>query len=87
MDVIKMTVKVPRNLLERAKQYAQENDTTLTRLVILYFDQLEIRDDPLAEAPIVRRLSGSLSQDMTAEAYHQHLDEKYGPANQVSDRF
>ena len=85
MDTTKMTVRVPRDLLERAKRYARENDTTLTRLVTAYFDGLEISDDPLADAPIVRRLSGSLSQDMTVETYRQHLEEKYDASNHGSD--
>jgi len=32
----------------------------------------------LENAPIVRRLSGTLSQDVSVEDYKQHLAEKYG---------
>ena len=78
MEVTKMTVRVPKELLDRAKRYARENDTTLTRLITAYLGQLDTVGDPLAEAPIVRRLSGSLSHDVSVEDYHQHLQEKYG---------
>ena len=78
MEVTKMTVRVQKDLLERAKLYAKEHDTTLTRLITAYLSQLELGDDSLAGAPIVRRLSGSLSPDVSLEDYHQHLESKYG---------
>jgi len=77
MDVTKMTVRVRRELLERARQYAQENDTTLTRLITTYFGHLQIKDDPFVDAPIVRRLSGTLSQGISVEDHQQHLEDKY----------
>jgi hypothetical protein len=80
METKKMTVRVPRDLLEQAKQYARENDTTLTRLITVYLGQIAADQEPLADAPIVRRLSGSLSQDVTLEDYYQHLEDKYGRA-------
>ena len=33
MNETKMTVRVPRDLLENAKRYARQHDTALTRLV------------------------------------------------------
>jgi hypothetical protein len=81
METTKMTVRVPRHLLERAKQYARENDTTLTRLITTYLDHLSVDDDPVADAPIVRRLSGTLSQEISVDDYHQHLEDKYGTTN------
>lgn len=78
METRKMTVRVPKKLLEQAKQYARENDTTLTRLITVYLGQIAAEQEPLADAPIVRRLSGSLSQDVTLEDYYRHLEDKYG---------
>jgi hypothetical protein len=78
METTKLTVRVRRELLEQAKQYARENETTLTRLIDAYFRQLADDKDPLTEAPIVRRLSGSLSQDVSVKDYYNHLEEKYG---------
>ena len=78
METKKMTVRVPKDLLERAKQYARENDTTLTRLITVYLGQLPVEDDPIADAPNVRRLSGSLSQQVNPDDYRQHLEDKYG---------
>lgn len=81
MNVTKLTVRVPKELLERAKIYAQENDTSLTKLITAYLNNLSIESDPLADAPIVRRLKGSLSQAVDVEDYRQHLEEKYGQSN------
>lgn len=81
MDTKKMTVRVPKDLLERAKQYARENDTTLTRLITVYLGHLSVENDPIAEAPIVRRLSGSLSQEVDLDDYRQYLEDKYGQPN------
>ena len=78
MEKTKLTVRVPRDLLEGAKQYANEHDTTLTRLVSEFLYQLSIQDDPLADAPVVRRLSGSLSPDASIDDYHKYLEKKYG---------
>ena len=77
MNDARLTIRVPRNLLEEAREYARENQTTLTRLVSHYLRQLAAARDPLADAPIVRRLSGSLSPAVSIDDYKKHLDEKY----------
>lgn len=78
MQKTKLTVRVPQDLLEGAKRYANEHDTTLTRLVSEFLRQLSVQGDPLADAPIVRRLSGALSPDASIEDYGKYLEEKYG---------
>jgi ABC-type transporter Mla subunit MlaD len=78
MNDARLTIRIPRGLLEEARQYAQENQTTLTRLVSQYLHQLATMRDPLADAPIVRRLSGTLSQDISEDDYRKHLEDKYG---------
>jgi hypothetical protein len=78
MEKTKLTVRVPRDFLDGAKRYANEHDTTLTRLVSEFLRQLSIQDDPLADAPVVQRLSGTLSPDASIEDYHKYLDEKHG---------
>lgn len=74
----KLTVRVPRDALEEAKRYAKEQDTTLTRLISEYLRRLTTQRDPLADAPIVRRLSGSLSADVSKKDYTHYLETKYG---------
>ena len=77
MERTKLTIRLPRDLLEGAKQYANEHNTTLTRLVAEYLRQLSTRGDPLAVVPIVRRLSGTLSQDASVDDYREYLEGKY----------
>jgi hypothetical protein len=85
MDRTKLTVRVPRDLLEGAKRYAREHNTTLTTLVSEFLRQLSAHDDPLVDAPVVRRLSGVLAPDASLKDYRKHLEEKYGPQPDSAD--
>jgi hypothetical protein len=85
MNETKMTVRVPRDLLENAKRYARQHDTTLTRLVSNYLRRLSNLDDLLAEAPTVQRLSGALSPDGSEADYQSYLEEKYGYSTTRTD--
>jgi hypothetical protein len=76
MDETKMTVRVPRVLLEKAKQFAAQNNTTLTNLIEAYLQRLPSQTN-LESAPIVQRLSGILSPAVSVDDYHRHLEEKY----------
>ena len=78
MEKTKLTIRVPRDLIEGAKRYASQNDTTLTRLISEYLRQLTAQSDPLANAPIVQRLTGTLSPEISADDYRQYQEEKYG---------
>jgi hypothetical protein len=73
----KLTVRVPRHLLENAKRYAQAHQTTLTALISAYLQHIPSENEILSHAPIVRRLTGLLSNDVTVEDYKKHLEEKY----------
>jgi hypothetical protein len=78
METTRLTVRVPRDVVERAEAYARENHTTLSRLISEYLRQLTTPNDPLADAPIVRRLSGMLPQDVSVEDYREHLERRHG---------
>ena len=77
MEQSKLTVRVSRELLENVKRYAAKNNTTLTNLIEAYLQSLPI-DETLENAPIVRRLSGTLSNDVSTQDYRDHLEKKYG---------
>jgi hypothetical protein len=53
----------------------------LTNLISEYLVQIPVPLTALENAPIVRRLSGTLSQNVSVEDYKQHLAEKYGAKN------
>jgi len=77
MEQTKLTVRVPRDLLENVKRYAAENNTTITDLIEAYLRRIPA-EEPLNDAPIVRRLSGILPDNISIQDYREHLDEKYG---------
>ncbi len=74
----KLTVRVPRSLLENAKLYAKANNTTLTALISGYLERIPTEPGPLDKAPIVRRITGLLSPEVSEDDYKKHLEEKYG---------
>ena len=75
MSETKLTVRLPQDLLEKAKLYADQQGTTLQNLIRAYLRRLSPQS-PLEDAPIVRSLSGILSQDVSIEDYKSHIDEK-----------
>lgn len=77
MEQTKLTVRVPRDLLENLKRYAAENNTTLTDLIEAYLRRIPVQER-LNNAPIVRRLSGILPEDTSIDDYRKHLKDKYG---------
>jgi hypothetical protein len=77
MNETKLTVRVPRELLENVKRYAAQNNTTLTNLIEAYLRRIPVQA-PLENAPIVQRLSGTLSKEVSVQDYKKHLEEKYG---------
>jgi hypothetical protein len=85
MEMTKLTIRVPTVVLDRAKQYAKSNQTSVTRLVSQYLSQLPIQDDYLQDAPIVQSLIGILSPETTVEDYWRYIDEKYGDGSSNTD--
>ncbi len=73
----KLTVRVPEQLLREAKRYARQNGTTLTRLISAYLLRITQEAPDLEDAPIVRRLSGSLSQEVSERDYRDYVENKY----------
>ncbi len=71
----KLTIRISRELIEKAEHFAAENNTTLTNLIEVYLRRIPARH-PLDNAPIVGRLTGTLSQDVSIADYKNHLDEK-----------
>lgn len=77
MKDTKLTVRVSRDLLENVKVYAEKNNTTLSELIESFLKNIPSQF-PLENAPIVRRLSGSLPKNLSIKDYRDHLEDKYG---------
>jgi len=81
MQETKLTVRLPRELLENAKRYARKQNTTVTNLISEYLRRMPASLDILEDAPIVRRLSGTLSKNVSVADYKKHVETKYGSKN------
>ena len=81
MQETKLTVRLPRELLENAKRYARKQNTTVTNLISVYLRRMPASMEVLQDAPIVRRLSGTLSKNISVADYKKHLEAKYGGKN------
>jgi hypothetical protein len=75
MEKVNLTIRVPRDLVENAKRFAAENHTTLTNLIEAYLCRIQVGHS-MDNAPIVSKLSGTVSKDVTLGEYKKHLEEK-----------
>jgi hypothetical protein len=82
MQKTKLTVRVPRELLENIKRYAAEHTTITIDLIEAYlrrtFNQKGIPGgQSLENALIVRRVSGTLNPNVSVQEHKRHLENKY----------
>ena len=75
----KLTVRVDQELVEAAKRYAAQQGISLSRLIENYLNFLAIKqDESLAETPVLLRMSGIHTPDISLDDYYRHLEDKYG---------
>lgn len=78
----KLTLKLNKHAIERAKRYAKKHRQSLSVMVENYFNILSEKENgsKIEISPNVLELSGiiKLSEDVNIkEMYGQHLEEKY----------
>jgi len=77
----KLTIKLDEHIIERAKKYAKERNTSLSKLVANYFDKISMESVVEEEiTPLIKSLSGivpPISEQDEKEAYAIYLKEKY----------
>ena len=78
MEETKLTIRLPRDLVERTKQYAHKQNTTVTKLITEYLQRIPAASAEQEHTPVVRRLSGRLSKKVSVADYKKHLEDKYG---------
>ncbi|MDP2965994.1 MAG: DUF6364 family protein [Pelolinea sp.] len=76
MENTKLTIRISKSRLEKAKVFVKQNKTSLSRLVDEFLGQLP-ENYPSQKSPIVSRLSGVLSQKAAIADYKAHIDKKY----------
>ena len=75
MDETKLTIRIERATLERAKRYARAHGTSLTRLVTSHLERLGAAGEAAGdEAPVTRRLTGVLPPEASLHDYHEHIE-------------
>lgn len=75
----KLTLKLDKEIIERAKKYAQDKNTSLSKLIENILSKVTDKTSFQAETtPLVDGLSGILSLDSNhKEDYRDYLEEKY----------
>jgi dsDNA-specific endonuclease/ATPase MutS2 len=75
----KLTLKLNKEIIERAKQYAQDKNTSLSKLIENILSKVTDKTSFKTEiTPLVDGLSGILYLDKTDEDdYRDYLEEKY----------
>ena len=77
----KLTIKLDEHIIERAKKYAKERNTSLSKLVANYFDKISMESNVEGEiTPLIKSLAGlvpHISDQDEKEAYTIYLKEKY----------
>lgn len=77
MENTKLTIRISKSRLVKAKAFAKENHTSLSRLVDEFLGQLPEQSNR-GNSRIVERLSGVLSSKASVADYKDHLEKKYG---------
>ena len=74
----KLTLRMEQQVIEEAKQFAQEQGKSLSRLVADYFQSLQQRSQVEELLPITRSLCGLLEgSGLEEQDYKKHLEEKH----------
>ncbi|WP_263840426.1 DUF6364 family protein [Salinibacter sp.] len=81
----KLTLRLDEDVIERAKAYAADRDTSVSQLVESYFDELtekngETKGGPAAESlgPFASRLARRTpTSDVDETDYHDYLRKKH----------
>ena len=78
MDV-KLTLKMAQNVINAMKQYAAQNDKSLSNLVEEFFKSMAAAGNKNENiSPLVKELSGIISEkDLENISYTDYLEKKY----------
>ncbi len=74
----KLTLRLEKQLIERAKAHAKKRGKSVSQMVADYFALLDRADRPEPLPPITRSLYGALKGAAVDEdTYREYRDEKY----------
>ena len=77
----KLTLRLKKNVIDQAKRYANDHETSLSKLIENYLSAITTDSRSIVKiSPLVQSLSGVIKLSENEEAksqYHEHLSEKY----------
>ena len=73
-----LTIRIEKQWIDYARRYAAEHDTTVSLLVADFVRHLALKEQRVSPTPVLDRLSGILSPDVSVDEYYEHLEDKYG---------
>lgn len=77
----KLTLKLNRVVIERAKQYAKDHNQSLSKLIENYLQAITVEKAKVETeiSPLVMNLTGVINLDVDSdrETYTDYLDSKY----------
>jgi len=77
----KLTLRLKKKVIEQAKKYANDHETSLSKLIENYLSAITNESKSMENiSPLVQSLSGVIqmsANEDTQEKYHEHLNEKY----------
>lgn len=77
----KLTLNLNKNIIESAKDYANENKTSLSKLIENYLNSLIRKEQKKSSiSPLVESLTGVLPEiekENSRDDYHDYLTKKY----------
>jgi hypothetical protein len=77
----KLTLKLKKNVIEQAKKYASDHETSLSRIIENYLAAITSESKETEEiSPLVKSISGVVhvpSGFNHKDDFHNHLNEKY----------
>jgi hypothetical protein len=88
-DTAKLTLKLDKELIEKAKQYANKHNTSVSQMVSKFFAYLGYSPSSVELGPITRRLHGSLKNidaehSLEENDYLNYLNKRYGTTTSSS---
>ena len=78
MQKTKLTLRVDEPIVEAAKAYARQHNTSLSKLVSEYLRALVREEGSSAQTPILQELTNILPAETSTQEYYTHLEDKYG---------
>ncbi len=77
----KLTLKLKKTVIDKAKKYASDHETSLSRIIENYLAAITAEStEPEEISPLVKSISGVINIPPNfnhKQSFHKHLNEKY----------